>query len=238
MQPILDANAALLRDALPLIDLRAPNEFHKGAFPNAISLPLLTDEERHRVGVRYKQAGQSAAIALGEQLVAQEVRAHRLHGWLAAVRDNARAGKRTALMCWRGGLRSAVVQRWLLEAGVEVPRITGGYKALRHVAIDVLEGAEHHPRPVYVLGGPTGSGKTALLHLLGATIDLEGLAHHRGSAFGGHAQEQPTQTTFENSLACTLLRHWSEPWRATLYEDESRNIGRAAIPERYSRGCG
>ena len=225
--PTLPAGPDLLDTAVPLLDLRAPAEVAKGALVNAASLPLLTDAERHEVGVRYQAAGQAAAIALGETLVAGAVRAARVQQWL----DFAVAHPGATLFCWRGGLRSAFVQRWLADAGTVLPRVAGGYKALRQVALQTLQDAAGHPRQVLVLGGPTGSGKTALLREFAAAIDLEDLAKHRGSAFGGRTEPQPTQTTFENSLAHALLAQWRNDHAATLYEDESHLIGRTVLPE-------
>ena len=122
-----------------------------------------------------------------------------------------------------------------------LPRVAGGYKALRQVALQTLQAAAEHPRPLLVLGGPTGSGKTVLLRRFAAGIDLEELARHRGSAFGSHAQPQPSQTTFENALACALLAQWRGAHAATLYEDEGHMIGRSVLPEplfqRLKRGA-
>ena len=221
------ASAALLSNGTPLIDLRAPKEFLLGSFPHAINLPLMSDEDRHQVGLRYRQAGQAAAIALGEQLVSGEVRASRLQHWREALA----AQPTSVLYCWRGGLRSSFVQHWLAASGVEIPRVIGGYKALRHIALDALTQIQTHSRPVFVLGGATGSGKTVLLRTFDATVDLEALAQHRGSAFGGDASAQPSQTSFENALACALLQQWRTPVEATFFEDEARMIGRCALPE-------
>ena len=224
--PTVAANAQLLATANPLIDVRAPIEATRGTFPNATSLPLMTDEERALIGVRYQQAGQGAAIALGETLVSGDIRQTRLRQWLAFAATHSDA----ALVCWRGGLRSAIVQQWLADAGCVLPRVTGGYKALRHIAMETLAGAAIHPRKVLVLGGSTGSGKTVLLRRFPSSIDLEGLARHRGSAFGGRPDAQPSQTSFENALACAMLAQWRTTHGTTLYEDEGHLIGRSVVP--------
>ncbi len=224
---LLTDHAAALREARPLIDLRAPVEFERGALPSAVNLPLLSDTERDAVGKCYKSLGQAAAIELGEQLVSGSRRAERIEGWLSFVR----AHSNTALYCWRGGLRSQTVQSWLAEAGCHLPRVAGGFKALRAACLAAIERAS--TRPLLVLGGRTGSGKTALLQNLDAAVDLEGLANHRGSAFGGSLETQPPPIGFENALAVELLRRETQP--RLLLEDEGRTIGRIALPESLHR---
>jgi len=214
----------VLRDRVPLIDLRAPTEFADGAFPGAVNLPLLTDAERAAVGTRYKACGQQAAIELGHSLVSGATRAARIDAWRAFV-----AAHPTAMLyCWRGGLRSQIAQDWLRDCDVHIPRIVGGYKALRRTclaSIDEFCAATQ----LLVLGGRTGSGKTELLNEFPTSLDLERLANHRGSAFGAAFTPQPTPIAFENALAVAMLR---APAGATiLVEDESRTIGRLALPD-------
>jgi len=215
--------SAVLRDGRPLIDLRSPGEFARGAFPAATNLWLLDDSERAAIGTCYKAHGQAAAIALGERLVSGVTRARRIEGWRAFASSHPDA----VLYCWRGGLRSEVVQRWLAEAGVALPRIAGGYKAMRRACLATL--AQFAERDVAVIGGRTGSGKTRLLARLDSAIDLEALANHRGSAFGAHATAQPTPIAFENALAIAVLR--AAPPRTIVLEDESRTIGKLGLPE-------
>ena len=117
-----------------MMDMRAPAEFDHGAFPSALSLPLMTDEERAQVGICYKQQGQQAAIELGHQLVAGQTREQRLAQW----REFAQANPAGYLYCFRGGLRSQTVQQWLHEAGIDYPLVLGGYKAMRRFLIDEL----------------------------------------------------------------------------------------------------
>ncbi len=214
----------VLRAGLPLIDLRAPAEFALGAFPNAINLPLLTDLERAAIGTRFKQCGQDAAIALGEELVSGDIRRDRIDAWRAAVAAHPNA----LLYCWRGGLRSQIVQQWLEQHGTDVPRIEGGYKALRQTCLKIIEEFCASPQ-LLVLGGRTGSGKTELLREFASSIDLEQLVNHRGSAFGSTFTAQPTPIDFENRLAIDLLHKQS--WPRLLIEDESRTIGRLAVPD-------
>ena len=216
----------LLRGERPLIDVRAPAEFARGTLPGAVNLPLLTDAERHQVGLRHKQDGSRAAYALGEKLVSGAVRAERMRGWMAILDAQPNA----VLCCWRGGARSEVVQTWLAEQGRAVPRVAGGYKALRQFCLQALEA----PRQWLVLAGRAGSGKTDLLRDIPDHIDLEGLANHRGSAFGARATPQPTPVNFENALAAALVQTADA---ATLaVEDEGRTIGRLPIPQAVFAG--
>ena len=230
MAPVLALSAHTFADLLvtdrPLLDLRAPLEFAAGSFPTAVNLPLLDDDERQQVGIRFRQLGQQAAIELGHSLVGGITRDARINGWMAY----ARAHPDALLYCWRGGLRSQTVQDWLVANGVTLPRITGGYKALRGCAIDALDSAAATNRNLFVLGGRTGSGKTVLLNEFASAIDLEGLARHRGSSFGQRPTGQPTQIDFEHALLRVLLQHQHHGHPGSLFEDESRTIGRVAIP--------
>ncbi|MGC9456205.1 MAG: tRNA 2-selenouridine(34) synthase MnmH [Halothiobacillaceae bacterium] len=216
----------LFLDAVPLLDVRAPVEFAQGAFPGAENLPLLTDEERHRVGIRYKEQGQDAAIALGYELVDPEEKARRIDGW----RDFFTRHPDGALYCFRGGLRSRLTQQMLAQAGVHVPRVRGGYKAMRRFLIDNLETIGRE-QPLLLLGGRTGVGKTDLLNRFDRAVDLEGIAAHRGSAFGKRAHPQPPQIAIENAMSIALLRQRDAgPARPILLEDEGRCIGSREIP--------
>ncbi len=208
-------------DSTPLlVDVRAPVEYARGTFPNSINLPILTDEEREAVGTCYKHSGASAAVALGHKLVASEAREARVEAWANAIRSKPGA----VLCCWRGGMRSNIAQQWLAERGVSVPIVKGGYKAVRTECLGIIESMPK--QPIVILAGRTGSGKTEVLNQLPDSIDLEGLANHRGSAFGSLG-EQPSPASFENALAGQWHRHAFE--RITL-EDESRLIGRVALP--------
>lgn len=210
----------------PLMDVRAPVEFLRGAFPNASNLPLMTDNERAQVGTCYKHSGQQAAIILGHSLVNGAVKQHRIDTWLAQIT----AQPNTYLYCFRGGLRSQLTQQWLKEAGVDTPYIQGGYKALRQYLIGVIETAANQQKLLSV-SGMTGCGKTAFLLQRQDAIDLEGIAKHRGSSFGRQITPQPTQINFENQLAIALLKHQTTQTARLLLEDESFLIGRCAIPQ-------
>ena len=219
----VDDYANILRDARPLIDVRSPTEFRRGAVPAAVNLPLLTDDERGAVGKTYKAAGHEAAVALGQELVADDNKASRVAAWRAFAVKHPNA----LITCWRGGLRSQIAQTWLADTGIHLPRIAGGFKALRHFCLDTLHAAGATRRFV-VVGGRTGSGKTRVVQAAAAHVDLEAIANHRGSAFGGLPTPQPPPVTFENALAVTLLG--LPPDKPVVVEDESRTIGRLAIP--------
>ena len=227
-------NGALLRphDLYPrgggaspfnLLDVRAPVEFARGAMPHALNEPILTDEERHLVGVRYKEAGQAAAVALGRELT-DAAMPGRVARWRAVCEGP------TAVSCWRGGLRSELAAEFI---GLpEVRRVAGGYKALR--AFVTAEAERLLPTlPTLVIAGLTGVGKTDLLNELGRArddalaLDLEAEAKHRGSAFG-NLGPQPSQATFENSLSAKLVLTQAR-WLAL--EDESRNVGERQLPD-------
>ena len=216
----------LLANDVPLIDLRAPAEFARGAFPSAVNQPLLTDDERAEIGTLHKRRGRDAAIRRGHELVAGEVRDARIKSWTDFLDQHPEAW----IYCWRGGLRSAIAQSWLLEAGWNVPRVEGGYQRLRQTCLDVFDALPVQAKHWLVLAGRTGVGKTAVIETLPDAIDLEALAQHRGSAFGGHGSGQPTPIAFENALAIDTLKHRGS---RLIVEDESRTIGRLALPQSW-----
>ena len=215
----------LFLDATPLIDTRAPVEFARGCLPGAANLPLMSDEERAAVGTCYKMQGQEAAIALGHQLVSGERRAERLAHWRAFAESHSQAH----IFCARGGMRSQIVQQWLRESGLDLPRIHGGYKSMRRFLLDTLE-AKARQADLLLVAGATGTGKTRAVNQIPRAIDLEGLAAHRGSAFGHLLDPQPTQISFENALSVQLLR-LARTGGPVVLEDEGRLIGRLALPE-------
>ncbi|MEM8660910.1 MAG: tRNA 2-selenouridine(34) synthase MnmH [Pseudomonadota bacterium] len=210
----------------PLMDTRAPAEFARGAFPSAQNLPLMNDAEREQVGICYKLRGQQAAIALGQRLVSEDVRDQRMASWLAFSKANPTGH----LYCFRGGLRSSIVQTWLGECGVELPLVRGGYKAMRRFLIDELEQSLNVAR-FLLISGRTGTGKTRVITALERSIDLEGLASHRGSTFGQLPQPQPSQIDFENALSIDFLKLLALEDKRVVLEDEGRLIGKLYLPE-------
>jgi tRNA 2-selenouridine synthase len=206
-----------------LIDVRAPVEFAKGSFPKAVNLPILNDQERHEIGVIYKEKGPQAARDSGFRMVSGSIKQNRIDAWCRLIKQH----EQTALYCFRGGMRSEIACNWLKGAGHEVPRIIGGYKALRQFLMEKLELLNVS---LIVIAGRTGTGKTDLLQDLKGGIDLEGAAGHRGSAFGRHIKEQPAQIDFENHIAVALIKAKHQGINTLYMEDEGRLIGRIHLP--------
>jgi tRNA 2-selenouridine synthase len=219
-----------MMEQYPILDVRSPSEYAHAHMKNAYSLPLFTDEERKVVGTAYKQQGKQPAIKLGLNYfgVKMAPMVNEVEALLASSLDP--ANKVVLVHCWRGGMRSAGVA-WLLDLyGYTVYTLVGGYKAYRNWVLDQFT-LEYSFK---VVGGYTGSGKTETLHALQALhqpiIDLEGLAHHKGSAFGNLGQPvQPSQEQFENLLAQSLYKI-STSQSYIWIEDESRRIGLVNIP--------
>ncbi len=211
----------------PIVDVRSPAEFAQGHIPGAHNLPLFSDDERASVGTAYRRQGREQALQRGLAAVGP-----RLAAMASDLRVLASAGEGLRIHCWRGGLRSRSVA-WL--AGLQelpVQLLSGGYKAYRRWVMELMA----EPWPLLVLGGRTGTGKTDLLLELerrgAAVVDLEGLANHRGSSFGGLGLgEQPSSEQFENRLAGRLqgLRQQQPIW----VEAESAQVGRCRIPHRF-----
>jgi tRNA 2-selenouridine synthase len=225
--PITSNFHQIVIDDTPLIDVRAPVEFENGAFPNAVNLPLMNDKERHLVGIRYKDKGNTEAVKLGHELVSGKVKKERIAAWAEQLKRR----PDTLLYCFRGGQRSQISQQWISEeTGTVIPRLEGGYKAFRNYLINRLEPARQTSIPV-ILGGRTGTGKTLLIHQLENAVDLEEIANHRGSSFGRFTTPQPSQINFENNLAWALVKHAHQNHRHIILEDEGRNIGDRYLPK-------
>jgi tRNA 2-selenouridine synthase len=225
-RPDTDDYLRLFLNDVPLMDVRAPVEFAKGSFPAAVSAPLMHDDERHRVGICYKEQGQDQAIELGHELVSGAIKQQRIDAWAAFTQRHPDG----YLFCFRGGLRSRLTQQWLRDCGIDYPVVRGGYKALRRFLIDQMD-AFIESSDLRVLSGRTGTGKTRVLKGLPNPIDLEGLANHRGSSFGRQTTPQPGQIDFENRLAVAMLKAKHQVGGPVYLEDESRLIGRCALPE-------
>ena len=216
-----------LRPQLPLIDVRSPSEYAQGHIPGAVNLPLFSDEERAIVGTLYKQNGREAAMLEGLRIVGPKLADLVEQAKLIAPQGN------VGVHCWRGGERSASVA-WLLEktAYLNVITLRKGYKAFRQHVLDSFEEKWN----LRILGGYTGTGKTELLGKLRGlgeqTLDLEGLADHKGSAYGGiGAGKQPSNEQFENLIWDRL--HQFDPKRSIWVEDEGQLVGFAKIPDLF-----
>ncbi|CCH56165.1 tRNA 2-selenouridine synthase [Fibrisoma limi BUZ 3] len=213
-----------MAQSLPVIDVRSPGEFAHAHIPGAVNIPLFDNDERAQVGTRYKQAGKDAAVLLGLDLVGSKL--------ARFVKESKKLNPKTGevlVHCWRGGMRSGSFA-WLLDtAGLTASTLVGGYKTYRNTVLAALA----EPRQLIILGGKTGSGKTDILKELARqgeqVIDLEGLAHHKGSSYGAIGQPpQPSSEQFEN----LIYREWRtlDPARRIWLEDESRNVGTCFIP--------
>ncbi|MCC5936130.1 MAG: tRNA 2-selenouridine(34) synthase MnmH [Lunatimonas sp.] len=222
----LDIGDSFTRN-LPIIDVRSPGEFEKGHIPGAYNIPLFSDRERAHVGTVYKKQSQEAAISLGYTYVTPK-----LDEFISGAFEVAPQGK-VIVHCWRGGMRSQAFGEHLAANGFhEVNLVHGGYKAYRNWVLNSFE----VPRKIHLLGGYTGSGKTFILRELQKNgeqvIDLEGLARHKGSAFGGIGQDdQPSVEQFENNLSFELSKLDLD--RPIWVEDESHNIGNVKIPRAF-----
>jgi tRNA 2-selenouridine synthase len=213
----------------PVIDVRSPSEFSHAHIPGACNLPLFSDEERKVVGTAYKQQSRESAIKTGLDFFGVKMRkmVEETEQLVKSHSSTDNEGNAVLVHCWRGGMRSAGVA-WLLDLyGFKVYTLVGGYKAFRQWAL--LQFARRYD--FRVIGGYTGSGKSKVLRELARTgrpiLDIESIAHHKGSAFGDLGeQKQDTQEMFENKLAIAL----NDPEKITWVEDESQRVGEVNIP--------
>lgn len=227
--PLSSDFRSIVLNSVPLIDVRAPIEFEKGSFPHAVNLPIMNDAERHEVGICYKEHGNAEAVKLGHRLVGGKVKDERIKTWT----DFKEANPGAMLYCFRGGQRSKISQEWIGQAGIQITRLKGGYKAFRNYLMRETEESLNHFKPI-ILGGRTGSGKTILLKQLENAIDLEALANHRGSSFGRKTTPQPTQIDFENALAYELIKKLDKGFGHLVFEDEGKRVGGIYIPKFFA----
>lgn len=225
---------SLFLNDTPLMDVRAPIEVNKGSFPFSINHPLLDNQQRHDIGVRYKKQGEQAAIQLGLELATPEIRAQRYKQWIRFCEQNPEG----YLFCFRGGLRSHTTQQWLKEQGFHYPLVSGGYKAMRRYLIDALD-ESIQALHVISITGPTGSGKTRVLKKIDHHVDFEGIAQHRGSAFGRNPQDtQPSNIDWENEVSVGFLKHRHNfPNTPLFVEDEGKLIGRVSMAKNIEIMC-
>lgn len=209
-----------------IIDVRSPAEFAEDHVPGAVNLPVLSNTERAEVGTTYVQDSPFKARKMGAALVARNAARH-LETHLA----DKLGGYRPLVYCWRGGQRSGAFAAILQQVGWRAETVAGGYQSYRRMISAALYKADF-PCPVILLDGNTGSGKTDLLGLLPEhglqVLDLEGLAHHRGSLLGSYAEPQPAQKGFETALATAIAQ--LDPTRPVVVEAESSKIGRINLP--------
>ena len=207
-----------------LVDVRSPVEYNHGHIPGAINIPLFDDHERAEIGTLYKIKGKEEAVLRGIEIVSPK-----LAGFIKSVKEKKGDESQVHIYCFRGGMRSSSFC-WLMDtAGVNAIKLDGGYKKYRALALDLFT----KPHKICLLGGSTGSGKTEVLKKLHElhlqTVDLEGLANHKGSVFGFIGQKnQPPQQQFENDLYTELYRINHE--EILVLEDESFTIGSIKLP--------
>jgi tRNA 2-selenouridine synthase len=216
----------LLSATIPVIDVRSPSEFRTGHIPGAYNIPLFDDKEREAVGIKYKKEGRRNAILKGLRLTGPSMYL-KLEEALKLAKEN-----KLLVHCWRGGMRSEAMA-WLFSLGdIQTEVLDGGYKSYRHHVLEKLS----EKRKYIVLGGLTGSGKTDILNYMKSighqAIDLEGIACHKGSAFGSLGQSgQPTSEHFANLLYHELEK--TDSIRVVWLEDESKNIGTVFMPDQF-----
>lgn len=212
-----------------VVDVRSPSEFQHAHFPNAHSVPLFDDEERKIVGTAYKKISRELAIKHGLDFFGVKMKA--IVEKVESLIENNQS-KTVLVHCWRGGMRSAAIS-WLLDLyGFKVFVLNGGYKSFRNWTLNKLK--TNHP--LIILSGYTGSGKTEILHemqRLGENVvDLEGMAHHKGSTFGALGMsQQPSNEQFENNLALTLSDF--DEKKPIFVESESSRIGNVNINQAF-----
>lgn len=215
-----------LAEKIPVVDVRSPSEFSSGHIPGAFNIPLFDDKERETVGIKYKKEGRSKAIIEGIELAGPKMHL-KLHEAFKIAKDG-----KLLLHCWRGGMRSETMG-WLFSLGdIDTEILDRGYKAYRNYILAALS----EKQKTIILGGMTGSSKTLILRHLKKqgqqVIDLEELAHHKGSAFGALGQSpQPSTEHFAN----LLFNEWKQIDKnfPVWIEDESRNIGSVFMPDDF-----
>lgn len=218
----------LEKENLPIIDVRSPSEYNHGHIPNAYNIYLFNDCERKEIGTIYKQRSREESVLKGLEYAAPKITA--ILKSIDEINKNYNGKNKILMHCFRGGMRSESVAWLCSNYKYDVYVLKGGYKSYRHYVLDSFD----KNYKIYLLTGKTGSGKTLILNkfreLGNNIIDLEYLAKHKGSAFGGiNEGKQPTQEQFENYLSYELCKYDKD---AILWlEDESFLIGKIALPK-------
>ncbi|MGG0718959.1 tRNA 2-selenouridine(34) synthase MnmH [Robertmurraya massiliosenegalensis] len=208
------------------VDVRSPGEFQDNRIPNAINVPLFTDEERAEIGTLYKREGQKAA-----KWRAMEIVSPKLPIILNEIREIEKTNRKPLLYCWRGGMRSQSIAHFAMMSGLHIQRLEGGYRAYREYVVEQIP--EALPEQAVVIYGLTGTGKTDILHRLMESgypvLDLEGYANHKGSVFGAIDGHEPyNQKMFDALLFEDLQELPNVPY--FFMEGESKRIGHAVQP--------
>lgn len=215
----------------PVVDVRSPGEFEQGHIPGAYNVALFDNEERAKIGTAYVQIGRDEAVRIG-----YEIATPKINFFLSTIKDilsrtpTPHSQLPTILVhCWRGGMRSGKFAHMLTERGFKTHTLVKGYKTYRNFVLESF----NRNADILIVGGETGSGKTEILKYIAASgeqvIDLEAIAHHKGSAFGALGEKpQPTYEHFENELFAAFSK--LDPSKRIWLEDESRHIGKTQIP--------
>lgn len=224
---VLDIKEFLqLAQRLPVIDVRTPAEYSHAHIPGAVNLPLFTNEERSVIGTLYLKKGSAEAMIKGLEFIGPKMKS--FVETAAEIAPNHEA----LMHCWRGGMRSSSMAWLMNQVGIRTLTLTGGYKSYRRYTAECFGNNIN----LVVIGGMTGSGKTAVLKALQQkgiqVIDLEKLACHKGSVFGGIGEpEQPSVEQFENNLFSELVK--LDTQQPVFVEDESIAIGKVFLPRKF-----
>ena len=215
-----------LAKEIPVVDVRSESEYKQGHFPGAFSIPLFNDEERKIVGTKYKKESPLQAMSVGLEFAKNRL------SYYAQEAAKKSKNKKLLLYCWRGGMRSKSFSFVMQMCGIDTYVLEGGYKSIRNKVLHSFT----DKFKLIILGGYTGSAKTEILQKLKdkgeQIIDLEGLAHHKGSAFGGINEDAQSSTEyFENRLWADLKE--LDINKKIWVEDESMQIGRNTIPKAF-----
>ena len=212
-----------------IIDVRSPSEFAEDHLPGAINLPVLDDDERAETGTLYKQVSSFIAKRRGAALTTSNISRH-----LQTTLSDLPEDSTMLIYCWRGGMRSRSMALVLSSIGWDISLVNGGYQTWRRQIVAGLDKSTD-PINIILLDGQTGTAKTAILNEMAAlgaqTLDLEGMANHRGSAFGAHADTpQPSQKHFEALIWQSLRRF--DLTQPVYVEAESSLVGKRRLPSR------
>lgn len=219
-----DCSALRAEKDIAIIDVRSPGEYEQASIPGSINIPLFDNEERAEIGTLYTQVGVDAAKERGLEIVSAKLPAF--------VKQFAQIPQDKVVYCWRGGMRSRTTATVLSLMGIYTRRLDGGYRAYRQWVVGQLETMNFRPRSI-VLQGHTGTGKTEILLRLKQdgfpVIDLEGMAGHRGSIFGGIGTRPNNQKNFDSLLLQDLIAYKDSPY--VMFEAESKRIGKITVPD-------
>ncbi len=202
------------------IDTRTPGEFEEDHIPGAVNIPIFSNEERAVVGTMYTQESKEKAIEKGIEFFSRK-----MPEFMREI--NKYKEKELIIYCWRGGMRSKTVTSLLDSLGYKVRQLAGGHKAYRAYVREALKDYTLNPKLI-VLWGLTCTGKTELLHPFPNSVDLEGLAQHRGSLYGAIGLKPSSQKWFDSQLLKRLHELQDEKW--IVVEGESKKIGEVQIP--------